>query len=151
MELAGVLKQVNQIPTWCGGNTTVVQLGDVLDRGDQEIGPSSTCALCCALMLRYAASQCHILLHSPPSQNSQLSMGCNTGHLLLLYWLPELHVRFLIGAVGVLLLLLTLNMQAQKHGGAIWMVNGNHESLNIIGNFRCSQGVTEYCLHQPFI
>ena len=38
LELAGVLTQVNERPVWCGGNTIVVQLGDVLDRGDQEIG-----------------------------------------------------------------------------------------------------------------
>lgn len=25
-------------PAWCGGDTVVVQLGDVLDRGDNEIG-----------------------------------------------------------------------------------------------------------------
>ena len=25
-------------PLWCGGDTVVVQLGDVLDRGDCEIG-----------------------------------------------------------------------------------------------------------------
>lgn len=38
LELAGVCKQINQRAVWCGGDTTVVQLGDVLDRGDQEIG-----------------------------------------------------------------------------------------------------------------
>lgn len=38
LELAGVLRQVDQRPIWCGGNTVVVQLGDVLDRGDTELG-----------------------------------------------------------------------------------------------------------------
>ena len=38
LELAGVLTQHNERPVWCGGDTIVVQLGDVLDRGDQEIG-----------------------------------------------------------------------------------------------------------------
>lgn len=28
-------------PLWCGGDTVVVQLGDVLDRGDCEIGTPS--------------------------------------------------------------------------------------------------------------
>lgn len=39
LSLAGVLKQdADGAPLWCGGDTTVVQLGDVLDRGDCEIG-----------------------------------------------------------------------------------------------------------------
>ena len=32
-------------PLWCGGDTVVVQLGDVLDRGDCEIGELSCFAL----------------------------------------------------------------------------------------------------------
>jgi hypothetical protein len=57
-----------------GKDTVVVQLGDVLDRGDNEI--------------------------------------------------------------GVILLLRELNRQAQAYGGAVHMLNGNHESLNICGDFR---------------
>lgn len=39
LSLAGVLKQDDDgAPLWCGGDTIVVQLGDVLDRGDCEIG-----------------------------------------------------------------------------------------------------------------
>jgi hypothetical protein len=39
LELAGVLSQDERArPAWCGGDTVVVQLGDVLDRGDNEIG-----------------------------------------------------------------------------------------------------------------
>lgn len=38
LKFAGVLKDDNDRPTWVGGNTVVVQLGDVLDRGDNEIG-----------------------------------------------------------------------------------------------------------------
>ena len=30
-------------PLWCGGDTVVVQLGDVLDRGDCEIGALPLC------------------------------------------------------------------------------------------------------------
>lgn len=38
-EMAGVLGQGSQGEVvWIGANTTVVQLGDVLDRGDFEIG-----------------------------------------------------------------------------------------------------------------
>ena len=37
--IAGVLAEDDaQRPVWVGGDTVVVQLGDVLDRGDHEIG-----------------------------------------------------------------------------------------------------------------
>lgn len=39
LEMAGVLRRDDDgRPLWCGGNTIAVQLGDVLDRGDTEIG-----------------------------------------------------------------------------------------------------------------
>lgn len=39
LKVSGVLEEdMNGRPLWCGGNTVVVQLGDVLDRGDCEIG-----------------------------------------------------------------------------------------------------------------
>ena len=39
LKVAGVLEEDrNGRPLWCGGDTVVVQLGDVLDRGDCEIG-----------------------------------------------------------------------------------------------------------------
>lgn len=59
---------------WVGGDTVVVQLGDVLDRGDCEI--------------------------------------------------------------GIVRLLRDLDKQARKQGGAVYMLNGNHESLNVCGDFR---------------
>lgn len=34
------------------------------------------------------------------------------------------------------MLLRDLGHQAEKEGGAVYMINGNHESLNICGNFR---------------
>ena len=41
LEVAGVLTvDGERKPLWCGGDTVVVQLGDVLDRGDNEIGTS---------------------------------------------------------------------------------------------------------------
>lgn len=33
-----MLQEVNGQVRWAGGDTVVVQLGDVLDRGDSEIG-----------------------------------------------------------------------------------------------------------------
>ncbi|KAG2499842.1 hypothetical protein HYH03_002133 [Edaphochlamys debaryana] len=60
--------------SWVGGDTVVVQLGDVLDRGDVEIGIIN--------LLRY------------------------------------------------------LDTEARKQGGAVYMMNGNHEALNVLGDFR---------------
>ena len=75
LELAGVLAEdTDGGVRWVGGDTTVVQLGDVLDRGDSEI--------------------------------------------------------------ATVLLLRELDRQARRYGGAVWMLNGNHESLNVAGDFR---------------
>ena len=38
---------------------------------------------------------------------------------------------------GSILLLRELDRQARLQGGAVYMLNGNHESLNVAGNFRC--------------
>eukprot|EP00891_Asterochloris_glomerata_P005539 jgi/Astpho2/5539/Aster-02800 len=74
LETAGVLTEHNQSVKWTGGNTVVVQLGDVLDRGDSEI--------------------------------------------------------------GVIMMLRELDRQAKLEGGRVIMLNGNHESLNVCGDFR---------------
>eukprot|EP00887_Chlorella_sp_A99_P007487 scaffold2.g7487.t1 len=75
LEMAGVLDEdEGGRVKWVGGDTTVVQLGDVLDRGDSEI--------------------------------------------------------------ATILLLRELDRQARAQGGAVWMLNGNHESLNVAGDFR---------------
>ncbi|MEW5317299.1 MAG: hypothetical protein WDW38_008610 [Sanguina aurantia] len=62
------------VVSWIGGDTTLVQLGDVLDRGDVEI--------------------------------------------------------------GIINLLRFLDVEARKTKGAVYMLNGNHESLNVCGDFR---------------
>lgn len=75
LALAGVLREgTHKEPIWCGGDSTVVQLGDVLDRGAKEI--------------------------------------------------------------AVILLLRELDRQAREQGGAVYMLNGNHESLNVSGHYR---------------
>eukprot|EP01025_Chloroclados_australasicus_P066482 TRINITY_DN91756_c0_g1_i6.p1 TRINITY_DN91756_c0_g1~~TRINITY_DN91756_c0_g1_i6.p1 ORF type:complete len:356 (-),score=12.43 TRINITY_DN91756_c0_g1_i6:880-1845(-) len=61
-------------PIWTGGDSVVVQLGDVLDRGDQEI--------------------------------------------------------------AIILLLRELDRQAREQNGAVYILNGNHESLNVCLDFR---------------
>lgn len=73
-KLAGVVEEVDRRLLWIGGDTTVVQLGDVLDRGNREIAS--------------------------------------------------------------LQLLRSLDQQARADGGAVYMINGNHESLNVAGDFR---------------
>lgn len=72
--IAGLILQDDDGIRWVGGDATVVQLGDVLDRGDAEI--------------------------------------------------------------STVLLLRELDKQARHHGGAVYMLNGNHESLNVAGDFR---------------
>ncbi|KAI5073073.1 hypothetical protein GOP47_0011086 [Adiantum capillus-veneris] len=73
LRLAGLLS-ADGLDSWCGGGTVLVQVGDVLDRGGDEIAIIS-----------------------------------------LLRW---------------------LNMQAQLNGGAVFQVNGNHETINVEGDFR---------------
>ncbi|KIZ04329.1 Uncharacterized protein MNEG_3627 [Monoraphidium neglectum] len=75
LKLARVLEiDDDGVPRWVGGDTVIVQLGDVLDRGNTEI--------------------------------------------------------------GIIKLFLELDNQAQKEGGGVYMLNGNHESLNVCGDFR---------------
>ena len=76
LSIAGVLGEGGDAvnPEWVGGNTVVVQVGDVLDRGDDEI--------------------------------------------------------------AILILLQKLHKQAEKEGGAVYILNGNHEVLNVSGDFR---------------
>lgn len=93
LELASVAEFPNGIPVWTGGDAVVVQLGDILDRGDAEI--------------------------------------------------------------ATLMLLRQLGRQAEAEGGAVYILNGNHESLNVCGDFRwvpilLPQRVCHRCIHKPF-
>ncbi|WCJ34786.1 Calcineurin-like metallo-phosphoesterase superfamily protein [Euphorbia peplus] len=73
LEIAGVLS-CDEEDLWIGGETVLVQLGDILDRGEDEI--------------------------------------------------------------AILSLLRSLDMQAKAQGGAVFQVNGNHETINVEGDFR---------------
>ncbi|KAJ4971452.1 hypothetical protein NE237_004551 [Protea cynaroides] len=73
LETAGVLSSDGQ-DVWTGGETVLIQLGDIFDRGEDEI--------------------------------------------------------------AILSLLQSLNIQAKKKGGAVFQVNGNHETMNVEGDFR---------------
>ncbi|KAK4765375.1 hypothetical protein SAY86_026465 [Trapa natans] len=72
-QMAGVLSSDGQ-DAWVGKETVLVQLGDILDRGENEI--------------------------------------------------------------AILSLLRSLDMQARAEGGAVFQVNGNHETMNVEGDFR---------------
>ncbi|KAL5747096.1 hypothetical protein ACOSP7_024094 [Xanthoceras sorbifolium] len=73
LEIAGVLSSDGR-DLWTGGETVLIQLGDVLDRGEDEI--------------------------------------------------------------AILSLLRSLDIQAKAEGGAVFQVNGNHETMNVEGDFR---------------
>ncbi|MQL93326.1 hypothetical protein Taro_025969, partial [Colocasia esculenta] len=83
LETAGVLSSDGQ-DLWTGGGTVLIQLGDVLDRGEDEI--------------------------------------------------------------AILSLLRSLDVQANREGGAVFQVNGNHETMNVEGDFRyVDPGAFEEC------
>eukprot|EP00854_Cymbomonas_tetramitiformis_P011426 gene11425-13503_t len=76
LQLAGVMGEAvsGEGPKWIGGDTVLVQMGDILDRGDDEI--------------------------------------------------------------GILRLLWHLGEAAKEQGGRVYVLNGNHETLNVSGDFR---------------
>ncbi|XP_030464413.1 shewanella-like protein phosphatase 1 [Syzygium oleosum] len=82
-QMAGVLSSDGQ-DIWTGKETVLVQLGDILDRGDDEI--------------------------------------------------------------AILSLLRSMDKQAQEEGGAVFQINGNHETMNVEGDFRYVEtGAFEEC------
>lgn len=78
LQVAGLMAApvLGEPAQWVGGDATLVQMGDILDRGDDEI--------------------------------------------------------------GILRLLWQLAEGAQEAGGAVYILNGNHETLNVAGDFRCA-------------
>ncbi|WIA20087.1 hypothetical protein OEZ85_005946 [Tetradesmus obliquus] len=94
--LAGLIDHKGQ---WSGGDAVCVQVGDILDRGDQEIKL-----------------------------------------LFLLERLPHCDVGDILDRgdqeIKLLFLLERLQRQAQAAGGALHVLNGNHETMNVGGNFR---------------
>ncbi|KAK4606776.1 hypothetical protein RGQ29_000850 [Quercus rubra] len=84
LEMAGVLSSDGE-DLWTGGETVLIQLGDILDRGDDEI--------------------------------------------------------------AILSLLRSLDIQAKAEGGAVFQVNGNHETMNVEGDFRyAASGAFDECI-----
>lgn len=84
LEMAGVLSSDGE-DLWMGGETVLIQLGDILDRGEDEI--------------------------------------------------------------AILSLLRSLDMQAKAKGGAVFQVNGNHETMNVEGDFRYVEyGAFDECI-----
>ncbi|XP_030963887.1 shewanella-like protein phosphatase 1 isoform X1 [Quercus lobata] len=84
LEMAGVLSSDGE-DVWTGGETVLIQLGDILDRGDDEI--------------------------------------------------------------AILSLLRSLDIQAKAEGGAVFQVNGNHETMNVEGDFRyVASGAFDECI-----
>uniref|UniRef100_A0A6P3ZM28 shewanella-like protein phosphatase 1 n=1 Tax=Ziziphus jujuba TaxID=326968 RepID=A0A6P3ZM28_ZIZJJ len=84
LEMAGVLSSDGQ-DVWTGGGTVLIQLGDILDRGEDEI--------------------------------------------------------------AILSLLRSLDAQAKSQGGAVFQVNGNHETMNVEGDFRYVElGAFDECI-----
>ncbi|XP_021716264.1 shewanella-like protein phosphatase 1 isoform X1 [Chenopodium quinoa] len=84
LNMAGVLSSDGR-DLWTGGETVLIQLGDILDRGEDEI--------------------------------------------------------------AILSLLRSLDIQARVEGGAVFQVNGNHETMNIEGDYRyVDSGGFEECM-----
>ncbi|KAL6967752.1 Glycosylated integral ER membrane protein [Sarracenia purpurea var. burkii] len=84
LEIAGVLSSDGR-DLWTGGETVLIQVGDILDRCDDEI--------------------------------------------------------------AILSLLRSLDIQAKATGGAVFQVNGNHETMNVEGDFRyVDSGAFDECL-----
>ncbi|XP_057954252.1 shewanella-like protein phosphatase 1 isoform X2 [Malania oleifera] len=85
LEIAGVLSSDGQ-DLWTGEETVLIQLGDILDRGEDEI--------------------------------------------------------------AILSLLRSLDVQARAQGGAVFQVNGNHETMNVEGDFRyVDSGAFDECMN----
>ncbi len=103
---AGVITVTEDEVIWSGGDTVVVQLGDVLDRGDYEIGRASCC----------------------PLQAGR--PGCSGWQYVNVMLCGSLCITAIVNLIR------GLDQQAREQGGAVYMLNGNHESLNICGDFR---------------
>ena len=100
LQLAGVVGLERGRAVWTGGNTTLVQMGDILDRGDEEIGAPAA-------------------PRRPPCRTAVAARS------------PDA-----LGRAGILFLLQRLAEGAEEVGGAVYLLNGNHEILNVSGDFR---------------
>ncbi len=62
--------------------------------------------------------------------------GCVRTALDEYFFAHQSGFQFAIVVAGAIILLRELDRQARLQGGAVYMLNGNHESLNVAGNFR---------------
>lgn len=92
LETAGVLTEHNQSVKWTGGNTVVVQLGDVLDRGDSEIGANSASLTAQAARHAVGGVTAGVL-----SCTQEGTFGSRAGHLQLRLLLLRLPVHAALG------------------------------------------------------
>ena len=90
LKLAGVLSiSTEGTPLWCGGDTIIVQLGDILDRGDHDLsrhpprkrrGAFSKARQRIARPACTGVRVCTLLLDVQPRfRHTQLCMGCLVG------------------------------------------------------------------------
>ena len=61
---------------------------------------------------------------------------CATLNRGLLWTLMHEHAFVPCSSAGVIMMLRELDRQAKLEGGRVIMLNGNHESLNVCGDFR---------------
>jgi hypothetical protein len=132
---------------WIGGDTTVVQLGDVLDRGDHEIGecclpphtglgpPRHWWGAPCARMGASLRTHMRVCLWGGVLCCARAQLDAARGITCVHGISPTLHAQC-APLAAIVKLLRDLDEQARPVGGAVYMLNGNHESLNVCGDFR---------------
>lgn len=166
LQIARVAEEQDGKLVWTGGDTVVVQLGDVLDRGDTEIGEQPAKGQPgCAIIVWLAGnadvwvSSSNAVVGRHPSTAHQLPFGsvcCKTCSRKCMHQqrvpvdrpvtcfgcgLQRIQTKCSVcngWLAGILRLLRELDLQARQAGGAVYMLNGNHESLNVCGDFRCN-------------
>lgn len=108
LQLAGVIGLDGNRAVWTGGNTTLVQMGDILDRGNEEIGAPPP-----PLFPQPSLHRLSSALRAPrhaPALTTQSTHPAPTD--------PSPHCP------GILFLLQRLAEGAEAAGGAVYVLNG---------------------------